>query len=95
MPCTAAREFQDTRPSCQVCSGRNPRVRSSAEDRAQRAPVLCFECFRSDRGRPEAQLLAEESSAAPRSPFNVAAALSARQIAHRRAMLGHLSSAGR
>lgn len=91
MPCTAAREFKDTRRSCQVCWGRNPRVRSTAEDGAQRARVLCFECFRSDRERQQALLPA----APPRSPFNVAAALSARQIAHRRAMLGHLSSAGR
>ena len=89
MSFTAAHESKHARRHCQVCRDRKARFRFRGEVRADRDHVLCFACFRSERNRQQARRLAEPPPV--RSPFDVAAALSARQIAHRRAMLGHLS----
>ena len=94
MSFSAAHESKHARRNCQVCRDRKARFRFRGEVRADRDHVLCFECFRSERNRQQARRLAEPVPSL-RSPFDVAAALSARQIAHRRLMLGHLSSVGR
>jgi hypothetical protein len=91
MSFTAAHESKDPRRDCQTCRDRKARLGFRGEVRADRDHVLCFECFRSERERQPAQRRAE-TTAPVHSPFDVAAALSSRQIAHRRAMLGHLSS---
>ncbi len=92
MSFTAAHESKHTRRNCHVCRDRKARFRFRGEVRADRDHVLCFACFRAERNRQTARRLAEDG--APRSPFaGIAAALTARQIAHRSLMLGHLSSA--
>jgi len=47
--------------------------------------ILCFECYRFERDRKHASMLADAPAAAVRSPF--APALTERQVAHRQAMI--------
>ena len=92
MSFTAAHESKHARRNCHVCRDRKARFRFRGEVRADREHVLCFECFRSERNRQAARRLADEGP--PQSPFGgIAAALTARQIAHRSLMLGHLATA--
>ena len=54
--------------------------------------VLCFECYRSERDRRRAELLAELPSPRPISrPFGIT--LTSRQLAHRAIMLANLRRA--
>lgn len=61
--------------------------------------TLCFECFRAERDRRRARLLAEVEPARPlRSPFGHIAdvrPLSGVDVQHRRRMLAHLQSQAR
>jgi hypothetical protein len=53
--------------------------------------VICFESFRSNRGRQRGRGVADEPEPAPGLPFQdrLASVLNPRQIAHRRAMLAY------
>lgn len=74
---------------CQRCRDRKARFRYRGAVRADRDHTLCFECYRSERDRRRAAMLAE--AARPlRSPLIAAPALSEREIAHRGLMLAHL-----
>ena len=84
---------------CRSCAMRKARFRYHGIVKADRDHSLCFECFRSERDRRRAQLLAEvasagtaplETSAAVRLPGFGPKALTSRELAHRWRMLGHL-----
>jgi hypothetical protein len=63
--------------------------------KADRDHTLCFQCFRAERERQRAQVLASVATPTPLpAPFHIVPALSARRIEHRRRMLAHLTSAG-
>ena len=95
MSASAARESRLVRSLCQRCQERPARFRYRGEVRADRDHTLCFECFRSERERRRARLLAEGPGgglARPRLPLAAPSPLSATQVAHRWRMLGHLRS---
>ncbi len=95
MSASAAREFRRVRSLCQGCQERRARFRYRGEVRADRDHTLCFECFRSERDRRRATLLAEGAGGwvvRPRLPLTAPTPLTATQVAHRWRMLGHLGS---
>ena len=91
---------------CRSCAQRKARFRHQGVVKSDREPPsqdcfggpspVGFECFRSERDRRRARLLAEVPSAEP-IPFRLQASqvLDGRQLAHRRRMLRHLESVGR
>lgn len=86
MSFAAAHESKRTRRSCESCRQRKARFQYRGTVRADRDHTLCFECYRSERNRRRAQILADVQSPVPvHSPFEEA--LTERQAAHRRAML--------
>jgi hypothetical protein len=97
MSFTAAHESTHARPDCHVCRDRQVRFRFRGDAGTHSNHVLCFECYRSKRSRQLARHLTEDPhphpSQSPPSPFGgMAEALTARQVAHRSLMLGHLSA---
>jgi hypothetical protein len=90
MSFSAAHESKAHRKSCQSCMERKARFRYRGAVRSDRDHTLCFECYRSERDRRRACLLAENDRGRSISPFAHTATLSVRNIAHRRAMLAHL-----
>ena len=78
---------------CRSCAERKARFRFRGVVKADRDHSLCFECFRAERDRRRAQLLAE---AAPRqSSLHFApTTLTQRATEHRRRMLAHMEAAG-
>ena len=93
MSWSAAHESRSNRGTCRCCRERKARFQYRGAVRSDRAHTLCFQCYRSERDRQRSQHLAEpdrQQSAA--SPFDDAASLSGRQIAHRRVMLAHLAN---
>lgn len=91
MSFSAAHESKAHRKSCQSCQERKAKFRYRGVVRADRDHTLCFECYRSERDRRRACLLAEtDRGPSISSPFVRASTLSVRNIAHRRAMLAHL-----
>jgi hypothetical protein len=95
MSFTAARASKLARQACQRCQERKARFQFRGKVRADRDHVLCFECFRSERDRRRARML-DAVQVEPLPVFlHSSAALSERQMAHRRRMLTHLTSAGR
>ena len=87
---------------CRSCAERKARFRVHGVVKADRDHSLCFECFRSERDRRRAELLADspsagttfgESSAAIRFPGSAPKTLTPRELAHRWRMLGHLRAA--
>ncbi len=89
---SAARESREVRRRCQGCQARRAKFRYRGEVRADRDHTLCFECFRSERDRRRATLLAELPAAGCRVPSSPRRdrSLTPAQLAHRWRMLGHL-----
>jgi hypothetical protein len=58
MSFAAARESKQTGKNCESCRQRKARFRYRGVVRADRDHTLCFECYRSERDRRRAQLLA-------------------------------------
>ncbi len=95
MSATAARESRRVRSLCQRCQERRARFRYRGEVRADRDHTLCFECYRSERDRRRARLLAKGgASVTPCRPQPNPSPLTAEQTAHRWRMLTHLRQAG-
>lgn len=97
MSATAARSSKAVRRACQSCRERKARFQHAGRVRSDADHSLCFECFRAERERRRARLLADVRSGAPaRLPFDGADAsatgLDERALAHRRRMLAHLQS---
>ena len=91
MSFSAAHESKTHRKNCQACQGRKAKFRYRGVVRADRDHTLCFECYRSERDRRRACLLADtDRGRSISSPFADAATPSVRNVAHRRAMLAHL-----
>jgi hypothetical protein len=89
MSFSAAHESKDVRRACQICHERKARFRYRGDVRADRDHVLCFECYRSERDRRRARMMADVPSPRPiQRPFG--ATLTERQLAHRGAMLVNL-----
>lgn len=102
MSSTAIRESKATRRACQQCRERKARFQYAGAVRADKDHTLCFECYRAERERRRAQLLATVPPASSlRLPGGRGDApfrrhLEPRAIEHRRRMLAHLQSvAGR
>ncbi len=96
MPQTAAHESKDARRLCETCQERKARFRFLAGAEANKDHTLCFECFRSERDRRRAAMLAEVDWSRPMlaslaSPHSLTAA----QVTHRQRMLSHLSGTRR
>lgn len=92
---SAARGSREVRRLCQGCQARRAKFRYRGEVRADRDHTLCFECFRSERDRRRARLLAEGAGgwlARLRLPLPAPSPLTPTQVAHRWRMLGHLGS---
>lgn len=94
MSFTAAHESKLARRACQLCRERKARFRHRGEVRADRDHVLCFECYRSERDRRRAQLLADVGSPSwlESSLGYSKGTLTEAQLAHRRRMFQHLRS---
>lgn len=90
---TAIQESKQTRQLCQRCRDRKARFQHRGVVRADRDHTLCFECYRSERERRRARVLAEVEAPRPlRSPFRGDPVLSEREVAHRRVMLSHFET---
>lgn len=91
---SAARESREVRRMCQGCQERRARFRYRGEVRADRDHTLCFECFRSERERQRASVLAARLLAHQvfLVPAAQARALAPSQVAHRWRMLGNLAA---
>ena len=96
MSSTAFGQSRKTRRRCESCQERKARFRYHGVVKADRDHTLCFECYRAERERRRAQLLAADPEGQPStlSAF-VPRTLSARASAHRRRMLEHLQAAAR
>lgn len=93
MPFTSVRDVRRARHTCQSCQDRKARFSYRGVVKADRDHTLCFECFRRERERQRAKLLAEAPSAAPLRvpvPSWAQQRLSDRQVEHRRVMLANL-----
>lgn len=93
MSMSAAHESKQLRRACESCRQRKARYQYRGVVRADRTHTLCFSCFRAERDRHRARLLAEPRPPMLRSPFG--SVLTARQLAHRRRMLEFLSQVQR
>ena len=80
-----------SRLACQSCRERKARFRFRGHVRSDRDHTLCFECFGSERERQRARLLAGVARPERPSVAVGVAVVSDRGVAHRRAMLTHLS----
>ena len=76
---------------CERCRDRKARFSYRGVVKADRGHTLCFACFRSERDRMQARLLA----AAPGPAAAVRAPLTPAARAHRFRMLAHLRRASR
>ena len=85
MSLSAAHESKKRRQVCTCCRRRKARFEYRGVVRADRDHTLCFECYRSERDRRRARLLAEPRPAMLPSPFD--RTLTERQASHRRLML--------
>ena len=96
MSLTADDACKDVRTTCESCRNRSARVAACDRMLPERPSTLCFECFRSERGRRRARGPGAIPPAAPlRDPGSEPRPLSDRQRAHRRRMLAHLVAGGR
>jgi hypothetical protein len=110
MSAAASRQSRRSRRACHECRDRKARFQHAGSVKADRDHTLCFACYRAQRERQRAQLLANVPSAAPLPlPFEEEAganaiapalaarhpALDARQVAHRRRMLTHMEATAR
>lgn len=92
MSLSAAHESKNVHRACETCRLRKARFRYRGIVRADRDHTLCFACYRAERDRRRARLLAEPSPAMLRSPFH--SVLTERQVAHRRLMLQFAQTRG-
>jgi hypothetical protein len=91
MSFSAAHESKALRRNCKCCRQRKARFQFRGAVRADRAHTLCFECYRSQRDRRRAEMLADrDRSRSAVSPFGGDRELTERSVVHRRAMLAHL-----
>ena len=81
---------EERRHLCEGCRERKARFSHRGVVKADRSHTLCFACFRSERERLRARLLAERPVMLTCRP-----ALTPQQRAHRFRMLGHLKTASR
>lgn len=89
MSFAAAHESKRSRRNCESCRQRKARFRYRGTVRADRDHTLCFECYRSERDRRRARLMAAVQAVPGRSPLGEV--LTSRQVTHRRAMLAFAS----
>ena len=81
-------QSKEVRRRCESCQERKARFRYRGHVKADRDHTLCVECFRSERDRRRARMLADVRPArAFRAPFCVERALTPRAIEHRERML--------
>ena len=59
MSLSAAHESKQIQRNCEGCGARKARFRYRGVVKADRDHTLCFECYRSERDRRRARLLAE------------------------------------
>ena len=88
-------QSKEVRRRCESCEQRKARFRFRGVVKADRDHTLCFECFRAERERRRAQLLAEVPRAAAITFIPGRPSLTPRQFLHRRQMLEHLQSVGK
>ena len=94
MSAAAFEHSKESRRLCESCRDRRALFSHRGVVKADRGHTLCFECFRSERERRRAQLLAEVPPAADVALFGQARRqLTPREIEHRQRMLEHLRSA--
>jgi hypothetical protein len=87
----AFNQSKEARRRCQSCEERKARFRFRGVVKADRDHTLCFECFRAERDRRRAQVLADVRAARPlASPFGAQRPLTQREVDHRQRMLTHL-----
>jgi hypothetical protein len=97
MSANAAHDSAGHRHLCQACRDRKARFRFRGRVRADRDHTLCFQCFRAERDRRRARMLADVRAPKPLPlPHDLGGAgrraLTEAQVAHRRRMLAHLAS---
>ena len=95
MSAAAAHANKLARRACEQCRLRKARFRYRGTVKADRDHTLCFACFRAERERRRAYLLARIERITPlQSPLRAgdARALSGTEVEHRRRMLAHLRS---
>lgn len=95
MSAAAYAQSKGARRLCQSCRDRRARFRYRGVVKADRDHTLCFECFRSERERRRAHLLAQAPLASAHLGFGNAPrrTLTRREVEHRRRMLTHLEAA--
>jgi hypothetical protein len=95
MSLAAAHQSKRARNTCQTCRNRKARFSYRGSVRADRDHTLCFECYRREREQQRARRLVEVPVAAPLwaplFPAAVGSSLGDRQVAHRQAMLAHMT----
>src|SRR3954463_7068505 len=85
---------KELRRRCQSCAERKARFRYRGVVKADRDHTLCFECFRAERDRRRARLLAAIPPASTLgSAFEGQRVLTPVQVQHRWRMLAHLKTA--
>lgn len=77
---------------CRSCAERKARFRVRGVVKADRDHTLCFECFRAERDRRRAQLLADVPTERQLSLHFEPRTLTSPATDHRRRMLAHLQS---
>jgi hypothetical protein len=77
---------------CRSCAERKARFRYHGVVKADRDHTLCFECFRAERDRRHAQLLADVPTERQLALDFAPRVLTARATDHRRRMRAHLQS---
>ena len=88
---TAAHESKDARRLCETCQERKARFLFRGVVKANRDHTLCFECFRSERDRRRAGMLAEGDRSRPMPALLAAHTPTAARTTHRQRMLSHLA----
>jgi hypothetical protein len=83
-------QTKHARRLCQACRDRKALFCYRGVVKADRDHTLCFECFRAERERRRAQLLAAVPAAAPMRVLEPTRTLNARDLQHRQRMLAHL-----
>jgi hypothetical protein len=93
MSLAAAHLSKRSRSSCQSCRDRKALFNRRGSVRADRDHTLCFECYRRERERQRAQRLVP-APAVSLLRASAGGPLGVHQLAHREAMLVHLTQQG-
>jgi hypothetical protein len=89
----ALEQTKGARRLCQACRDRKARFRYRGVVKADRDHTLCFECFRVERDRRRAQLLATvRPAASTMRVLEPRRTSTARDVEHRQRMLAHLQT---